>query len=294
MTITVINARAESLPLDVLAACDVQIVDPPYSPYVHGHAMSCHSVDTGGPATRDLDFDPLSPTLMRRIAVAAAAVARWTIVFCDLESTHLWREEMARLGVEYVREIMWPDGVLDAMPQRWIRWSQSQISGDRPPSGAEATLTFHRGKGVTRAGHVVPQKKHWNGPGNLTHWDAKCLRGADKGTAEKPLDLALAIVSAYSDPGETVLVTCAGWGTEVQACRLLGRDCVAVEVDPVTCALAQTRIDAPLSERDRERATRWVDATLTETASDSHVSEPARARATRRLADARTVMAAVS
>jgi hypothetical protein len=293
MTVTIINARAESLPLDVLASCDVQIVDPPYSAYVHGHTRSIHSVDTGGPAARDLGFEALSPSLMRRIATAAAAVARWTIVYCDLESTHLWRDEMEHLGVEYVREVMWPDGVLDAMPQRWLRWSQPQLSGDRPPSGAEATLTFHRGRGITRAGHVVPQKKRWNGPGNLTHWDAKCLRGADKGTAEKPLDLALAIVSAYSDPGETVLVTCAGWGTEAQACRLLGRDCVAVEVDPVTCARAQARIDSPVSARDQERAHRWVDATLAETASDSHVSEPARARARTRANDARTVMAAL-
>lgn len=295
MTITLLHARAEEIPLDVLSGCDVQIVDPPYSPYVHAHAVSCHSAGEG-PTARDFGFNALSETLMRHIAVAAASVSRWSIVFCDLESTHLWRVEMERLGVEYVREVYWPDGALDPMPQRWTRWSQPQLSGDRPPSGAEATLSFHRADGTTRAGRIVPRKKHWNGSGGITHWTAKCLRGEDKGPAEKPLDLALAIVSAYSDPEETVVDLCAGSGTIAQACRVLGRSCLAVEADETTYERARARLNAPLSDRDRDRLAMWADEIASEASRVVRVEEgavgyAAWARAQRRLEDARRARA---
>jgi len=289
----IVNANALDLPLDVLSQCDVQIVDPPYSEYVHTHAMSCGSAGSGT-TKRDFGFGSLKPELMRRIAVAAASVKRWTVVFCDLESTHLWRDEMARMGAEYVRETYWPDGMYDFLPQRWLRWSQPQLSGDRPPTGAEATLTFHRADGV-RA--IKPVRKRWNGRGDLTHWAAKSLRGADKGRAEKPLDLMLAIVSAYSDPGETVLDLCAGRGTTALACALLGRECLAVELDADTAAYAETRLASPLSERDRERAIRWGkdtydDAVRVPEVPPGEVGRAAWERAQRRLADAAIVLAA--
>ena len=41
-------------------------------------------------------------------------------------------------------------------------------------------------------------------------YTAKSLRGRDKYSCEKPLDLMLALVSDYSDPGETVFDPCAG------------------------------------------------------------------------------------
>lgn len=241
--------------LSIFEGIDCQIVDPPYSDTVHSKAVSNHSAGVG-PTSRDFGFDSLTPELRRAIAIAASSVPRWTVVFCDLESTHLWREDMARLGVEYIREVQWPDGVLDPVPARWIRWSQPQNSGDRPPTGAEATLTFHRMSG---GNHPKPIRKRWNGPGNLTHWPQKSLRGDDKYGAEKPLDLMLALVSAFSDPGETVLDGACGVGTTHRACDLLGRDCVAVEALPKVAAEAERRLASALTERERERCERFCE-----------------------------------
>jgi hypothetical protein len=231
------------------------IVDPPYAPYVHSAMISNHS-EGQGPTARDVGFDACTDELRRAIAIAAARVARWTVIFSDLESTHLWKDEVERLGVEYVREVQWPDGVRDPIPARWIRWSQPQNSGDRPPTGAEATMVFHA---MTGGNHPRSVRKHWNGPGNLTHWPQKCLRGDDKYGAEKPLDLMLAMVSAFSDPGETVLDMCAGVGTTHRACDLLGRECIAVEAIAEVAVEAQRRCAAPLTEREIERAERFCE-----------------------------------
>jgi hypothetical protein len=302
----ILHASATS-PLCRFAAvgADVQIVDPPYAPKVHAKATSA---GTGGRGVRkrDLGFGHLTPALMLRIAEYAAQVRRWSVVFTDLESVHLWIAAMRLQGVEYVRTVP------------WVRWSQPQLSGDRPPSGAEAIAIFHRGAGTKRDGTPKPIRKRWNGPGGRiayrsedvdaddlarAEYAAKSLRGRDKYSCEKPLDLMLALVSDYSDPGETVFDPCAGSGTTLLAARLLGREAFGLERVGAVAALGTDRVDAAfraaltgngagLSDRDEERACRWIVETREETArvpvpkaangSDQKTYE----RAQRRLADA--------
>lgn len=286
----ILHANALS-PLCRYAAvgCDVMITDPPYAPKVHRKAVSA---GTGGAGVRkrDLGFGHLTPALMLRIASYAAQVRRWSVVFCDRESTHLWRAAMALHGVEYVRTVP------------WVRWSQPQMSGDRPPTGAEDIVIFHAPRGAKHV-HLSAGKMHWNGPGNRVAYyedaalareayDAKSLRGADKYSCEKPLDLMLALVSDYSDPSELVFDPCAGAGTTALAARLLGREALGLEVDADAAARAWERMRAPLSDRDEERAVRWVVETQAEAGavpapraangSDVRTYE----RAQRRLADA--------
>ncbi len=266
---------------------DAMIVDPPYAANVHARATSAR---TGGVGvrSRDFGFESLSPALMTRIAQYAAQVRRWTVVCCDVESSHLWRAEMALAGVEYVR----------AVP--WIRWTQPQLSGDRPPSGREETLWFHR-KG----------RKRWNGPGNLTHMDHKALRAtrgatADKHPTEKPLDQLLDLVSWVTDPGETVIDPCGGAGTTALAAWLLGRGAVVLERDAAWYRNAHTRLwqaagpdegDGVLCARDSERVRRWVERTCEEA---SRVPYPRKTfeektyeRAQRRILDVPRVVASL-
>src|SRR5881628_941276 len=169
------------------------IVDPPYASKVHTNATSA---GTGGRGVRkrDLGFASCSAALMLRLAEYGAQVQRWSLVFSDKESTHLWRAAFALTGCEYVRTVP------------WVRWSQPQLSGDRPPSGCEEVMVFHapRAKGV---------RMRWNGPGNRIAYRAKSLRGENKHPTEKPLDLMLALVSDFSDPGELVFDPCAGRAT---------------------------------------------------------------------------------
>ncbi len=257
------------------AEFDCQIVDPPYAARVHSRATSA---GTGGRGVRkrDLGFACLTPELMLAIARNAALVRRWTAVFTDIESVHHWRMAFEAAGVKYVR----------AVP--WVRWSQPQLSGDRPPSGCEMVVLAHR-KG----------RKAWTGPGSLTALRAKSLRGADKHPTEKPLDLILALVSWLSSPGEAVLDPCCGRGTTVLAARLLGRDAVGLDTDAAHVADAQARLTGALSARDRERVQRFCVAQVKEArqvpaprasnGSDVKTYE----RAQRRLEDAATVVAAL-
>lgn len=273
---------------------DVQIVDPPYAPKVHKKAVSA---GTGGAGVRkrDLGFGHLTPDLMTRIAVYASEVRRWSVVFTDIESVHLWIAAMALQGVEYVRTVP------------WVRWSQPQMSGDRPPTGAEAICIFHAPRRNQGGG-----KMRWNGPGNRiayrsedqaplarAEYLAKSLRGRDKYSCEKPLDLMLALVSDYSDPGDLVFDPCAGVGTTGLAARLLGREAVCLERSADPYAIAALRTIRPLSTRDAERAERWVSETFDEASatpepkakngSDVKTYE----RAQRRIADCDAVLRAM-
>lgn len=245
--ITVLHGRAEDLPSELAADCDALICDPPYGARVHANMRSVCSPRNGRESrVRDIGFAALSPSLRGAIARCAGAVRRWSAVFADTEGAAAWREALEP-GAEYVR----------AVP--WVRWSQPQLSGDRPPSGCELVLLAHRAD-LGDGGRPRPRRKRWSGPGNLTHFDAKAFRGGGKHPTEKPLDLMLSIVSYLTDPGETVLDVCAGAGTTGQACRLLDRSAVLVEQSADWAAAAEARVDAPLTDAELERVRRWVAA----------------------------------
>lgn len=275
---TVELLQADALWLRTLGVgADAQIVDPPYADRVHTKATSARSGGSGV-VNRYLGFDCLSPALMQRIALYASQVRRWSLVYTDVESSHLWREAMALAGVEYVR----------AVP--WVRWTQPQLSGDRPPSGREELLFFHRGGGVKatrsrrhRAGKrshewlswlestVKPVRKAWNGPGNLTSLEHKALRATrgatvDKHPTEKPLDQLLDLVSWVTEPGETVIDPCGGSGTTALAAALLGRNAVVLEQDNAWNRRGKDRMwhRHGLCDRDSERVRRWVERTCEE------------------------------
>lgn len=245
---------------------DVQLTDPPYSDHVHVAAVSVNSGDEMGVHRNHLGFASLSPQLQTRVATIASRVARWTVVFSDFEGGELWRESCLAANVEYVRTVP------------WVRWSQPQLSGDRPCTGAEATLWFHR-QTVGAKGGVKPRAKRWNGPGSLVAFgspgvvdhfpafDAKAMRGKFKHPTEKPFDLALDLVCYASDPGENVVDPCAGRATIAQACRVLGRNCLCFELKEDFAVAAQSRLHAPLDDRDRDRLARWVERVSAEASS---------------------------
>jgi site-specific DNA-methyltransferase (adenine-specific) len=232
----VLNTSALDIDLALIAAepPDVMIVDPPYRAHVHKSAVS-QSVG-GGSRSRDLGFESLSVALRHRIARFAALTKRWSVIYTDLESMTWWRLSLQAAGATYIR----------AIP--WVRWSMAQLSGDRPPTGCEMLiLAYGSGKG----------RKHWNGPGNLTHLTHTCLRGEGKHKTEKPLDQLLDLVSYFSDPGETVFDPCAGSGTTGLACKILERQFVGLEVQEEWVAFANARMVNDLSERDQTRLEKW-------------------------------------
>jgi len=282
-----IHADLKDVDLDAIASCQTQITDPAYSPRVHENATSVGTQgrDSMGVQDRDLGFAPLTPEDRAFMAATTGILPRWSIFFSDIEGSQAWRDEGAESS-EYVRTVP------------WIRWSQPQLSGDRPCSGSEQVLCFHADRHGPRGGRKTVAK-HWNGPGSLTHFNRRCLRGKDKHPTEKPLDLALDLVCFFSDPGDSVLDLTAGHCTHALAARILGRGSVSAERDRKYYNAGRNRLRMTLSDRDRDRCTEWVVTTSKEALA---VPEPKAKdgsdiktweRAQRRLADVARVIDAL-
>lgn len=273
--VQVVHADALTCTPEYLAQFHVQISDLPYSQHVHESAVSC---GPRGATSRDFGFGHLSTPLLEKAAEAAANVKRWTLLYSDVESSHVMRAAAASAGAAYIRTIP------------WVRWSMPQLSGDRPAQGFEHLVIFH---GTNKGA------KHWNGPGNLTdlaHDAAEleapplghlCLRGNGKHKTEKPLDQMLDLVSWFTDPGEIVLDLTSGSGTTAAACELLGRNCMALELDEAWAKAGAARINdlhnSSPSARDLERIRRWLTETRYEPTAQG--DGPTKERAEKRARD---------
>lgn len=211
------------------------ITDPPYSEHVHGASRSSRMVsanDRGGrygADTRrnvDLGFAHLDPDLRRFCAAEFARLAtRWTLVFSDVESDHLWRDDLEASGLDYVRTGAWIK--VGATPQ---------FSGDRPATGFEAVTICHQ-----------PGRKRWNGGGKHALWTHPIVldrgrNGARLHTTQKPQELMHELVTQFTDEGETILDPFAGSGTTLVAARMLGRKSIGVEQDEHYCEVIVDRL----------------------------------------------------
>lgn len=252
-----------------------------------------------------------------REACAAAKAEYVRTVLAGRYYEHVWEDA--------------PDGYSGVLP--WERWSQPQKSGDRPTQGFEVLSLFwgraHSRKAWNGPGSLTCLRhkclrgadKHrtekpldqaldlvsWftNGPG--LPWGAHTrFIGPESPDTEAVPAAVVAGREMTAQPAQSarlpVLDLCLGSGTTAVACALLGRDFVGFEIDPENEGMAehadrraQAALAGELSDRDRERAERWVMAVLDEASgmpfpkaadgSDVKTWE----RAQRRLADARTV-----
>lgn len=247
--IVIFNRSCFDLSFEFLSQFDCMITDPPYSEHVHSNATS--QSRGRGTRKRELGFESLTRKGRVFVGEAAARVKRWSLVYSDWESFNYLAIAAQARGAEYVR----------VMP--WVRWSMPQLSGDRPPQGSEALVVMHSTGKVHTPGNwkscpIHPVKKHWNGPGSLTHLDELCMRGEGKHKTQKKLSQALRLVSYFSDIGETVFDPFGGSGTTAQACRILERNCVSFEIDPAWAEHAQARTIHPLNDKDRSEVAEWL------------------------------------
>lgn len=241
MTIEIIHGDCLGLPPENAAQFDCMITDPPYSAHVHKNATSHSGVR--GARHRDLGFEHLSNQLRDQILRFAGRVKRWSVIYSDIEGFGEWCSD-----TNYIRGIP------------WVRWSMPQLSGDRPPQGAEMIALFWGSQ---------TGRKSWNGPGNLTHLAHKALRGEGKHKCAKPLDQVLDLVSWFSNPGEVLFDACSGSGTTALAAAILGRSCIAYEISEEWAQRARDRVDAYTKFGrldyldDAVRYRRWLDSQKT-------------------------------
>lgn len=182
--------------------------------------------------TVDLGFDSLTSELRAFCAVEFARLAqRWVLVFSDVESDHLWREDLTSSGLDYVRT------------GAWVKiGSTPQFTGDRPATGFEA-ITIAHPKG----------RKRWNGGGHHALWRYEPVweepivlkRSSSQHrwhTTQKPLALIDKLVDLFSDPGETILDAFGGSGTTAVAAKRLGRKCIIIEQFEAHCESIVARL----------------------------------------------------
>jgi len=229
---------------------DHVIVDPPYSPTVHGKSRSGRNLpdaeggeDFNCKARRAIDFgfEAITPDQIQELSKEYARLAkRWILIFSDVESSHLWRAALAENGSEYVRTGAWVK--LRGTPQ---------FTGDRPGTGFEAITIAHR-KG----------RKRWNGGGKVGVWThavvANCNghRQDRVHTTQKPISLMVELVTDFTDPGDRILDSHMGSGTTGVAAVRLGRRFVGCEIQPRNdtepdyFGIARDRLQAELTDSD--------------------------------------------
>lgn len=220
-----------------LEQVDHAITDPPYSDHVHGKSMrGANSYDDANYGSgefrasfarkHDLGFEALTPELRTFCAEQfARLVRRWCLVFSDVESCHLWREDMQQAGLDYVRTGEWRK--INGAPQ---------FTGDRPAPGFETITIMH------------PQgRKRWNGGGSAASWEYPVVqnrggRSPRLHTTQKPLPLMQRLVTLFTDPDDLVLDCFGGSGTTALACKNTGRRCILIERDERYCETAAQRL----------------------------------------------------
>ena len=237
-SVTIYHGKVEDV-LPNLGPVDHVITDPPYSAHTHKSVRSAKMLanDRGGrygADTRrnvDLGFDSLTDELRQFCAVQFARVAsRWVLVFSDVESDHLWRDDLTSAGLDYVRT------------GAWVKvGSTPQFSGDRPATGFE-TITICHPTG----------RKRWNGGGKHALWSVPIVlnrSGSDERwhTTQKPLPLMEQLVVQFTDPGDTILDSFSGSGTTAIAAHRLGRKAIVIEQQEVHCesTVERLRLEPP-------------------------------------------------
>lgn len=206
------------------------ITDPPYEQQAHtlGRRLNGKTLENGARAVLEAPLSFPAITAEQRAAVSAEfarLVARWCLVFCQVEAAVTWSRALAPLVTKRIGVWVKPD----AMPQ---------FTGDRPGMGYESIVFAHR------AG-----RSRWNGGGRVgvfTH-NKNSPGGAHHHETQKPLPLMLELVELFTDPDDLVLDPFAGSGTTGVACLRLGRRFIGIEKDAKYAAIAQERLAAEVS-----------------------------------------------
>ena len=200
--------------LPTLPKVDAVITDPPYADRTHKMAKTNKGVGHG---TALVTFSALTDEdFVACVAQWLSAATGWCVATCDYRHARLAFDlpQFVRLGA-------------------WVKPNpMPQISADRPGQGFETVLILHAGE----------RKKEWNRGGGSGVWTFNVIDSAEVST-QKPLPLLRALVSDFTNYGESVCDPFMGSGTTGVAAVEQGRSFVGIEQDAERFDVACRRIE---------------------------------------------------
>lgn len=215
-----------------LGPVDAVVTDPPYADRSMKNARSGKNIKH----RRDGQIHEFGyAALEDEIRIASALefsrlASRWVLVWCDIESIHLWKADLVGKGLRYVRT-----GI-------WVRSNGApQFSGDRLGQGVEACVIAHNQEARLR----------WNGGGSPAVWLGPIVNSRSSErmhSSPKPQWLMDAQIEDFTDRGETILDPFMGSGTTGVACAKLGRKFIGIEIEEKYFDIACRRIEQAASQ----------------------------------------------
>jgi site-specific DNA-methyltransferase (adenine-specific) len=211
--------------MPTLEPVDHIIGDPPYEDELHKGAKEQRIIRRdGGKMHGDLGFEGINAT---RSDVARMCVEKsngWLILFTLAEGVRAWRDEIQAAGGKYDTCLAWVKP--DASPR---------FNGQGAARGFECAVTAW----------CAPGYRSWNGGGKRGIYNYPCNPSDRTGEhpTEKPRLLMSALVTDYTQPGQTILDPYMGSGTTGVAAVMARRNFIGIERDEKHFALACRRIE---------------------------------------------------
>lgn len=145
-----------------------------------------------------------------------------------------------------IRSVLEEADFVDITPIFWVKPGTVRYGGDNSFARAVETGTYARiGEKKEITYNIDPDEPTRPNYSIIKAVTTRWLyEGENKNPAEKPVELASYWLSRFGTVGSTVLVVCAGTGSEVMAAIGLKRNVVAVEKDPAQWKAIQERIAA--------------------------------------------------
>lgn len=195
------------------------ITDPPYSAKVHSGTDDGVTLTADGSDRRVVAYKPWTEDdLDAFVRFWHTRITGWMCIFTSSDLVPSLQASMRSVG----RYVFHPIPIV-------VRGMTVRMQGDGPSSWAY---------------YMVPSR-----PVGLKwrtlrgYYDAPSERGAPI-VGAKPVSMVRDMVRDYSDPGDTIIDPCAGWGSTILAAGQTGRSAIGCEIDVRTHALALERIQS--------------------------------------------------
>lgn len=210
--------------IEQLDRVDHTIMDPPYEAGAHTDARLVQKGDKiVVEAHRFAAMD--DDTRDRITKFVALNTDRWSLVFCQNEGAHFWREAFRSHNVKPYSTMVWckPDG-------------KPNYNGSGPGVGYESIVATWHGTG----------RSSWNGGGRIGVFIENKNEKRDGGnthTTIKPQRLMVPLVEYFSDKNDLILDCFMGSGSTGVAAVSLGRRFIGIERDPEYFDICCRRIE---------------------------------------------------